>query len=115
MQTLRVNNSRILRTKNAKFSGYYFYLNTDIWGDFQIYISVPLIITVISNKTIKIMSKFHSILSAKASFLVLSAEKMRTCGNSKQIFQVALLVRLASHIKIKYPHTAVFNCCYIPK
>ena len=42
MQTLRVNNSRILRTKNAKFSGYYFYLKTNIQGDFQICISVPL-------------------------------------------------------------------------
>ena len=42
MQTLRVNNSTILRTKNVKFSGYYFYFNTNLWGDFQIGISVPL-------------------------------------------------------------------------
>ena len=28
--------------KNAKFSGYYFYMNTNIYGDFQICISVPL-------------------------------------------------------------------------
>ena len=42
MQTLRVNNSRILRIQNAKFSGYYFYTNTGIWKDFQICISVPL-------------------------------------------------------------------------
>ena len=42
MQTLRVKNSRILRTKNVKFSGYYFYLKTNIYGDFQICISVPL-------------------------------------------------------------------------
>ena len=28
--------------KNAKFSGYYFYLNMNIWWDFQICISVPL-------------------------------------------------------------------------
>ena len=27
MQTLRVNNLRILRIKNAKFLGYYFYMN----------------------------------------------------------------------------------------
>ena len=39
MQTLRVNNSRILRTKSAKFPGYYFYLKTNIQGDFQICIS----------------------------------------------------------------------------
>ena len=30
--------------KNAKFSGYYFYMNLNIWGDFQIWVSVPLII-----------------------------------------------------------------------
>ena len=42
MQTLRVNNSRILRTKNAKFSEHYFYLNTNMYGNFQICISVPL-------------------------------------------------------------------------
>ena len=28
--------------KNAKPSGYYFYMNLNIWGDFQICISVPL-------------------------------------------------------------------------
>ena len=42
IQTLRVSNSRIPRTKNAKFSEYYFYLNLSIYGDFQICISVPL-------------------------------------------------------------------------
>ena len=30
------NNSRILRIKNAKFSGYCFYMNTNIYEDFQI-------------------------------------------------------------------------------
>ena len=42
MQTLRVNNSRNLTIKNAKLSGYNFYMNLNIWGDFQIFISVPL-------------------------------------------------------------------------
>ena len=28
--------------KNAKFSGYYFDMNLNIWGDFQICIGVPL-------------------------------------------------------------------------
>ena len=37
-----MNNSRTSNSKNAKFSGYYFYVNTDIEGDFQICISVPL-------------------------------------------------------------------------
>ena len=31
IQTLRVNNSRILTVKNVKFSGYYFYMNANIW------------------------------------------------------------------------------------
>ena len=38
----RVNSSRILTIKNAKLSGYNFYMNLIIWGDFQICISVPL-------------------------------------------------------------------------
>ena len=42
IQILRVNNSRIAKIKNAKLSGYYFYMNLDIWEDFQICISVPL-------------------------------------------------------------------------
>ena len=41
-QNLRVNNSRIPRTKKTKFSEYHFYLNTIINEDFQICISVPL-------------------------------------------------------------------------
>ena len=41
IQTLRANNSRILKIKNAKFSGY-FYMNKNIWRDFQICISIPL-------------------------------------------------------------------------
>ena len=42
--TSRANNSRILRIKNAEFSGYCFYINMNIKGDFQICISVPLVI-----------------------------------------------------------------------
>ena len=42
LQTLRTNNSRIPRIKNAKFSGYCFYMNTNIWGDFQICVRVSL-------------------------------------------------------------------------
>ena len=42
MQTIRVNNLRILSIKNAKFSGYYFYMNLNIQRNIQICISVPL-------------------------------------------------------------------------
>ena len=38
-----MNNLRILSIKNAKFSGYYFYMNLNIYRNFQICISVPLI------------------------------------------------------------------------
>ena len=33
----------MLRIKKVKFSGYCFYMNPDIWEDFQTFISVPLI------------------------------------------------------------------------
>ena len=42
LQTSLANNSRIFRIKNAKFSGYCFYINTNVQRDFQICISVPL-------------------------------------------------------------------------
>ena len=42
LQTSRENNWTIVRIKNAEFSQYCFYMNTNIWGDFQICISVPL-------------------------------------------------------------------------
>ena len=44
LQISRANNSQILRIENAKFSGYCFYMNTNIQGDFKICISVPLIL-----------------------------------------------------------------------
>ena len=37
-----MNNFRILSIKNAKFSKYHFYMNTNISRDLQICISVPL-------------------------------------------------------------------------
>ena len=42
IQTLGVKNLRTLRIQNAKFSGHYFYMYTNIRRDFQICISVPL-------------------------------------------------------------------------
>ena len=36
IQTLRLNNSRILKIKNAKFFGVSFFMNANIWRDFQI-------------------------------------------------------------------------------
>ena len=45
------NNWRILRIQNAKFSGHCFYMNTNIWRDFQICISVPLHYFKVIDKT----------------------------------------------------------------
>ena len=42
--TSQANNARILRIKNAKLSGNYFYINANIQGGFQICISVPLML-----------------------------------------------------------------------
>ena len=35
--------------KNAKFFGYHFYMDTNIQGDFQICISVPLMVSMTSS------------------------------------------------------------------
>ena len=43
LQTSQVYNSRSLKIKNANFSAYCFYMSTNIKGDFQICVSVPLI------------------------------------------------------------------------
>ena len=66
--------------KNAKFSGYYFDMNLNIWGDFQICISVPLslfdIITGICSLyplTVHILCVHH--LRPKKSSLVFGNER----------------------------------------
>ena len=46
IQTLQMYNSSILGIQNAKCSGYQFYMNIDIWANFQICIVVPLSKTV---------------------------------------------------------------------
>ena len=50
-------NSRILTIKDAKFSGYYFYISLNILEDFQICISVPL------NKFADVVRKFMFLYS----------------------------------------------------
>ena len=46
------------RIENAEFSGYYFYMKTNIKGDFQICISVPLIHKLfLINHHLKVISK----------------------------------------------------------
>ena len=59
LQTLRMNNLRILRIQDAKFSWYYFYMNTNIKTDFQICITVPLNLWFLNQKE-KIQYLFQS-------------------------------------------------------
>ena len=59
-----MNNSRILAIKNAKFSGYYFHMNLNIQGGFQICISVPLNIS----RNVQVWLSY--ILSSKSLSLV---------------------------------------------
>ena len=56
-QTSWVSISKILRFKNVKFSGYCFYMNPTIKSNFQIYISVPLIVNKSSTMEIMLMLK----------------------------------------------------------
>ena len=98
-QTLRVNNSRILMIKNAKFSGYYFYMNQNISRDFQICISVPLI----SETKIGDNNSTHSrpvseavtrgVLQKKVFFKIQQNSKENTCD------RVSFLIKLlAQHL-----------------
>ena len=48
--------------KNAKFSGYYFDVNLNIWGDFQICNSVPL-------RMCQIASEVHDGILRRRKFL----------------------------------------------
>ena len=52
LQTSRLYNLRIPRIKNANLSGYHLHINTNIQGDFQICISVPLKEKVVVNQSI---------------------------------------------------------------
>ena len=64
LQTSQADNSKILRIKNVKSSGYCFYLYTYIWGDFQICISVPLSPNMGKGGTEKslYLDTFHSVI-----------------------------------------------------
>ena len=56
LQTSRANNWRILRIKNAKFSGFCFYINRNILRDFQICTSAPL-------KNVSLPENFRNVLN----------------------------------------------------
>ena len=56
---LRVNNLRILTVKNVEFSGYYFYMNTNVQEISDYYISVALKYQTERRKTVLAFS-FYS-------------------------------------------------------
>ena len=43
LTTLRANNWIILKIKKPEFSEYYFHMNINMYGDYQVCTSVPLI------------------------------------------------------------------------
>ena len=89
-QTLGAYNSRILRSKNAKFSGYYFCMNTNILGDFQICISVPL---KLHSRELKNLKQFFINVTDKNPLIALT----HTHGKDSSIFfaEIILWVEMA--------------------
>ena len=66
-----MNNSRTVTLKNAKFSGHYFYTNSNILGDFQICISLPLN----QRRTLKVqLCKLHNNKCMTASTQITNTE-----------------------------------------
>ena len=95
IQTLGANNSRLLRIQNAKFLGYYFYMNTNIWRVFKIYISVPLIsqffvrLFVLIRITLKKFRNIYQRYAIKKMFLEISQNSPKsTCT------RVSFLIKL---------------------
>ena len=67
LQTLPINNSRILRITNAKFAEYCFYMSTNIYRNIQISISVPLI----PFKNVLLQQSAYYLKVASSTFLLL--------------------------------------------
>ena len=79
-----VNNSRILRIQNAKFSGYCFHMKPNIQSIFQICISVPLNLTLVfQSSSVLLTYQFHpkfytlSNQSKKASLIKKGSKRFR--------------------------------------
>ena len=89
--TSRANNSRILRIKNAKFPGYCC-VNTDIYEDFQICISVQnfiFIATTLNFRSPQCFSTgfFRQVLLRCSSFV-----ENETCDNLKFFMEPRRLI-----------------------
>ena len=78
IQSLWVNNSRILTIKNAKLSGYYFYINLNILGDFQICVSVPLNSSHLENSVVFTLDKINLYTNKRNIFIFILYSKLVT-------------------------------------
>ena len=85
MQTLRVNNSRILTMKNAKLSGYYFYMNLNIWWDFQICIRIYLKINTAWHSSSVFIVDFDHSRHINIVLLLLTLNKYLSVGCQMQV------------------------------
>ena len=79
-----MNNSRIPRTKNAKFSEYHFYLKTNIYRDFQICISVPLNVELSDHQLIFCTRKITRIKSGSHKQIIFRSFKNYTIDGSEK-------------------------------
>ena len=70
-----MNNSIILTIKNANISGYYFYMNFNIWEDFQICISIHLMFLKLFGKSWK---NFRNSFVMEFLFRKLQAYKLQS-------------------------------------
>ena len=94
-----MNNSRIFTIRNAKFSGFYFYTNLNIWGDFKICISVPLIIINIVLVNLGNQSIYTEIIDQKFPdnklHIIWTRNGSRTAATSKiELFVIIVNVHL---------------------
>ena len=104
IQTLGVNNSRILTIEKAKLLGYYFYTNLNIREDFQISICVPLIflIKIDGCYNLKYFSWFYSVSNKWIMQVIKKGWKEKKTktdnnGNKKRShFRVTRSIRLYS-------------------
>ena len=95
MQTSRGNNLKALGIKNAKFSEYCFYMNTNMQRDFQIYISVPLKCKIFYKNSVVYPSRFSYLeLSVKKLFLEIFAK-----FPGKHLYQISFLIKLQAKPK----------------
>ena len=86
------NFSRILSINNAKFSGYYFYINTNIQVDFQICVRVPLMKAFLLVEAAPFSRKLILLVEAIPLGQNISCIENIACNGSHSIQQRSLLL-----------------------